>query len=98
MKIDILESQNNLEDNTSIVTSKDTNKKITYESFNFKQEELPQVSIFLHSWGIAIIYCFVLLSFIIVGVTVSTPFHTVSSKCFTLDIFLNQFDKSYFSV
>ena len=46
MKIDILESQNNLEDNTSIVTSKDTNKKITYESFNFKQEELPQVSIF----------------------------------------------------
>ena len=32
MKIDILESQNNLEDNTSIVTSKDTNKKITYES------------------------------------------------------------------
>ena len=46
MKIDILESQNNLEDNTSIVTSKDTNKKITYESFNFKQEELPSVSIF----------------------------------------------------
>ena len=46
MKIDILESENNLETNTTILTSKDAKSKVTYESFNFKQEEMPSVSIF----------------------------------------------------